>query len=165
MSQKLFKMPDQRIAQIHSYFMESQEQLCAVESCTGGLLSFWLSSSPGASSYFKGGLVSYQKEIKKWELGLSEQMMETQGLVTASFAKNMAQSIKKKWSCDWAVSVTGIAGPSLGDLGENIGKIAFSVCSPSAEKSIVKQLYGTGRQNFQYKASLFALDFLISGFK
>ena len=145
--------------------MDTKEQLCAVESCTGGLLSFWLTSLPGASAYFKAGIVTYQTELKKKELGLSDQIMKTQGLVTASIAEEMAQSVKLKWSSDWAISTTGVAGPSQGELGENVGKTAFSVCSPTSKKSIVKQLYDTRRQNFRYKASLFALDFLISEFK
>jgi len=162
---KLSKIPYERLALIHNYFMESKEQLSVVESCTGGLLSFYLTSLPGASVYFKGGIISYQKEIKKLELGFSDQIMKTQGLANAKAAQNMAQSVKLKWSSDWVISTTGIAGPALGELGENVGKIAFSVCSPHTEKSIEKQFYDKHRQNFRYKATLFALDFLISEFK
>ena len=162
---KLYQIPYQRLGMIHDYFMDTKEQLCAVESCTGGLLSFWLTALPGASSYFKAGIVTYQTEIKQKELGLSDQVMRTQGLVTESTAKNMAQSVKLKWSSDWVISTTGVAGPSQGELGENVGKIAFSICSPQQEKSALKQFYDTDRQNFRYKASLFALDFLISEFK
>jgi len=157
--------PAKKLNLIHSYFMDTKEQLSSVESCTGGLLSFWLTSSPGASSYFKGGLVTYQTEIKAKELGLSPQVMRTQGLVNTSTAQAMAQSVKKKWSLDWVLSTTGVAGPSQGDLGENVGKIACSVCYPKGQKSTLKQLYNIGRQNFMYEASLFALDFLISEFK
>jgi len=157
--------PTQKLTLIHNYFMDTKEQLCTVESCTGGLLSFWLTSFPGASSYFKAGLIAYQTEIKTKELKIFPQIMKTQGLVTATTAQLMAQSIKNKWSSDWVISTTGVAGPSQGDLGENVGKTAFSVCFPKGQKSTVKQLYGTCRQNFRYKASLFALDFLISEFK
>ena len=162
---KLSKTPYKKIAIIHDYFMDAREQICTVESCTGGLLSFWLTASPGASSYFKAGLVTYQTEIKAKELGIADQVMRTQSLITASMAQSMAQSVKKKWSSDWVISTTGAAGPSQGDLGENVGKIAFSVCSPQSQKSTVKQFYDIHRQNFRYKASLFALDFLISEFK
>ena len=58
-----------------------------------------------------------------------------------------------------------IAGPDKGERGENVGKIAICVCSPSFEKSIVKQFNDINRQVLRYKASLFALDFLISEFK
>ena len=162
---ELSKIPYKRLGLIHDYFMDTKEQICTVESCTGGLLSFWLTALPGASQYFKGGLVSYKMEIKKKELGISDQIMRVQGLTTAHMAQSMAQSVKLKWSSDWAISTTGVAGPQPGKLGENVGKIAFSVCSPHGEKSLVKQLYDTYRHNFRYKASLFALDFLISEFK
>jgi len=157
-------LPTKKLKIIHNYFMDTKEQLCSVESCTGGLLSFWLTSSPGASKYFKAGLITYQTEIKTKELGISPQIIKTQGLVTLDIAQSMAQGVKKRWSSDWVISTTGVAGPSHGDLGENVGKTAFSVCSPKAQKSTLKQLYDTSRQNFRHKASLFALDFLISEF-
>ncbi|MBC6416039.1 MAG: CinA family protein [Bdellovibrionales bacterium] len=156
------KTPFDRLEIIHAYFMSSQESLCVVESCTGGLLSFWLTALPGASKYFKGGLISYQREVKKRQLGISMQEMKIKGMVTKSFANLMTHSIKSKWLSDWAISTSGVAGPSLGDLGENVGKVAFCVSSPQVQKSALKQFYDIHRQNFQYKASLFALDFLIS---
>ena len=157
--------PFDRLKVIHAYFMDSLETLCVVESCTGGLLCFWLTSLPGASNYFKGGMVSYQTAMKEKQLGLSIQKIKTQGLVTEDCAASMARSVKLKCSSDWSISTTGVAGPSHGELGENVGKIAFSVCSPHSQKSAVKQFYDMSRQGFQYKASLFALDFLIFEFK
>ena len=151
--------------QIQNYFIKSKESLCVVESCTGGLLSFWLTSLPGASQYFKGALVSYQTDLKIQELALSPQKIEIQGLVTKDCALSMAQSIKRKFQSDWSLSTTGIAGPSKGKRAENIGKTALSICSPYSQKAFVKQFNDINRQNLRYKVSLFALDFLISEFK
>ena len=150
---------------IHKYFCDTNESLCVVESCTGGLLSFWLTEIPGASEYFKGGVIAYQKKIKIEYLRLSAQKIEQKGLVTEDCVLSMAQSVKKKFKADWALSTSGIAGPSKGERGESVGKIAFSVCSPRADKAVVKQFDDISRQNLRYKASLFALDFLTSEFK
>ena len=157
--------PKNLLKAIHKYFCDTDESLCVAESCTGGLLSFWLTEMPGASQYFKGGIVAYQKEIKVEQLGLSAQQIKQKGLVTQNCVLSMAQGVKKKFRSNWALSTSGIAGPSKGERGENVGKIAFSVCSPRAEKALVKQFNDTNRQNLRYKASLFALDFLVSEFK
>ena len=157
--------PIHLLKSIHKYFYDSGESLSVAESCTGGLLSFWLTELPGASQYFKGGITAYQTAIKVEQLGLSAQKFKQDGLVTKECVSFMAQGIKKKFKSEWALSTSGIAGPSKGERGESIGKIAFSVCSPSSEKSIVKQFNDTSRQVLRYKASLFALDFLISEFE
>ena len=159
------KEPFSLLNQIRDYFVKSGESLCVVESCTGGLLSFWLTSLPGASQYFKGALVSYQTDIKIQQLALSPQKIAIQGLVTKDCALSMAQSIRQKFQSDWSISTTGIAGPSKGKSGENIGKTAICVCSPYFQKAVLKQFNDANRQNLRYKVSIFALDFLISGFK
>ena len=150
---------------IHEYFYNSGESLAVAESCTGGLLSFWLTELPGASQYFKGGIIAYQTAVKVDQLGLPKQKIEQEGLVTENCVSFMAQSIKEKFQSEWALSTSGIAGPSKGKRAENVGKIAFSVCSPSSKKSVVKQFNDINRQALRYKAGFFALDFLISEFK
>ena len=150
---------------IQKYFYKSKESLSVAESCTGGLLSFWLTELPGSSQYFKGGITAYQTAVKVNQLGLSEQKIKQEGLVTKNCVLFMARGVKQKFHSEWALSTSGIAGPDKGERGENVGKIAICVCSPSFEKSIVKQFNDISRQALRYKASLFALDFLISEFK
>lgn len=150
---------------IHEYFCNSGASLSVIESCTGGLLSFWLTELPGSSQYFKGGITAYQTDVKVNLLGLSRQKIEQEGFVTQNCVLSMARSVKNKFQSEWSLSTSGITGPSKGKRGENVGKIAFAVCSYSSEESIVKQFNDINRQSLRYKASLFALDFLISGFK
>ena len=157
--------PIHLLKRIHRYFYDSGESLSVTESCTGGLLSFWLTELPGASQYFKGGITAYQTAGKVELLGLSVQKIKQEGLVTENCVSSMAQGIKKIFKSDWTISNSGIAGPTKGERGENVGKIAFSVCSPETQKSIVKQFNNANRQILRYKASLFALNFLISEFK
>ena len=159
------KTPTHLLKVIHKYFLESGASLSVAESCTGGLLSFWLTELAGASQYFKGGVTAYQTAVKVDLLGLSAQKIKQEGLVTENCVRLMAQGVKSRFKSDWALSTSGIVGPSKGERAENVGKIAFSACSNHSEKSIVKQFHDIGRQNLRYKASLFALDFLISEFK
>ena len=161
----MLNSPSYLLKAIHKYFCDSKESLCVAESCTGGLLSFWLTETPGASQYFKGGIIAYQTAIKVEQLGLSAQKIEQEGLVTQNCVSFMARSVKKKFKADWALSTSGIAGAAEGERGENVGKMAFSVCSPKAEKSLVKQFNDISRQALRHKAGFFALDFLISELK
>ena len=135
------------------------------ESCTGGLVCFWLTHLSGSSKYFKGGLVCYSPQVKIEHLGLSQKKIKTEGLVTKYCALSMAQGVKKFLKADWALALTGIAGPSQGELGEPVGQIAFSLVSPGAKKSLIHFFKEPKRKDIRHQASLFALDFLISGFK
>ena len=159
------EFPTLSLETVHKYFISTDKSLCVAESCTGGLLSFWLTHLPGSSKYFKGGLVSYKPEIKIEQLGLSEEKIKKEGLVTENCALSMAQGIKRLLKADWAVSITGIAGPSKGGLAEPVGKVAFSLVSPLINKSRIKHFKGPERKDIRHQAALFALDFLISELK
>lgn len=157
--------PSDSLKKIHQIFIASGESLCAAESCSGGLLSLWLTHLPGASKYFKGALISYQTEAKVGLLGLDPEKIKKEGLVTEDCARSMAQGVKNLLKADWALAITGVAGPSAGNLGEPVGKVAFSLSSPLSQKSLIKQFKGPDREDIRRQSALFALDFLISGFK
>lgn len=157
--------PLSRLKKIQNYFLSSRQSLAVAESCTGGLLGFWLSHLPGSSQYFKGGIISYQTELKIKLLGLCENQIQEKGLVTEDCALSMAQGVKKLLKSDWALSTTGIAGPALGELGEPVGKLAFGLNGPDRNKSQIEHFPGPKRQDIRHQAALFALDFLISEFK
>lgn len=157
-------IPIPSLKKVQNYFNYSGESLCLAESCTGGLLSFWLTHLPGSSKYFKGSLVSYKTEVKTSLLGLSESTIQKEGLVTEKCALSMAQGVKKLLNANWAIAITGVAGPSLGLLEEPVGKVAFSLISQKTKKSHVQQFESLNRKDTMHQAALFALDFLISEF-
>ena len=157
--------PIEALNTIHKYFIDTKKSLCVVESCTGGLLSYWLTHLPDSSKYFKGALVAYQTELKINHLEMSAEKIKKEGLVTKDCALSMAQSVRKLLKADYAVAVTGVAGPSKGFLGEAVGKVAFSVSSEFINKSSIKQFKCLERKDIRHQATFFALDFLISGFK
>ena len=159
------EFPLHSLKKIHKYFTNSEKSLCAAESCTGGLLSFWLTHLPGSSKYFKGALVSYKTEIKIAQLGLEPEKIKKEGLATKHCALSMAQGVKRLLKADWALSVTGIAGPDKGDLGEPVGTVAFSLISDFSSKSSIQKFKGPERKDIRHQSALFALDFLISELK
>lgn len=95
---------------LREIFLETGESLSVMESVTGGLLSDAITSMPGVSSFFKGGLVAYQDEIKA-RFGVSDLLIRQYGAVSPQVAAEMAAASRKLFGSDWGISTTGVAGP------------------------------------------------------
>lgn len=101
----------------------NEETLGTAESCTGGRIAQAIISVPGASSYFKGGIVSYTNEVKESLLGVSHQVLEEQTAVSEEVARQMVVGACKALNCTYAISVTGVAGPTGGTAAIPVGTI------------------------------------------
>jgi len=154
------------------------KKLCSVrrwtigtaESCTGGLLAAMITSEAGVSSFFKGSVVSYDAHVKADILRVPHSLMDVLGEVSVPVAKAMAQGARAALKCDWAVSVTGIAGPTGGTPDKPVGTVCFSVAGPAFELSVEKLFKPAAdekniRQDIQRQATLFAFDFLLSAMR
>ena len=136
------------------------------ESCTGGLLSSWVSAHPGVSRLFAGAVVSYARSVKSDVLGVPVSLMQAHGEVSLPVALAMAKGARKALSCDWSVSITGIAGPSGGSIEKPVGTVCFAVAGPSFEHQVLKVFAASGgRKDIQQQAALFAFEFLLSAMR
>lgn len=109
--------------QIQEALYENNETLGTAESCTGGRIAEAIISIPGASKYFKGGVVSYTNDVKQRLLHVSAQVLEEQTAVCEEVAKQMVQGACEALQCDYAISATGIAGPGGGTPDIPVGTI------------------------------------------
>ena len=105
--------------------------LCTAESCTGGRIAALLTSVPGSSEYFRGGVVSYQTEIKSLVLGVPSSLIETYGVVSAETADAMRECACRLLEADLAITITGYAGPTGGTDADPVGTVYVSVGTPT----------------------------------
>lgn len=133
--------------------------VCTAESCTGGTISQMLTSVPGASHYFPGGVVTYSYESKIRELGVSAQTLETFGAVSEETVIAMAEGAQRKFGTHFSVSVSGIAGPDGGTPDKPVGTVWMAISGPNGTVA-QKQLFGDNRERNIERSALTALNML-----
>ncbi|MGB7567160.1 MAG: CinA family protein [Chitinivibrionales bacterium] len=102
--------------------------LAVAESCTGGMLGAAITSIPGSSAYFKGGVIAYSNEIKEKVLGVPVSLLETKGAVSAEVAEAMAEGAIKLCGSSCGIAVSGIAGPDGGSADKPVGLVCIGIC-------------------------------------
>ncbi|HEY3185070.1 MAG TPA: CinA family nicotinamide mononucleotide deamidase-related protein [Gaiellaceae bacterium] len=130
--------------------------LATAESCTGGLVAARLTSVPGSSDVFLGGVVAYADEVKVRELGVPEQLLREHGAVSAEVAAAMARGARERLCADVAVSVTGIAGPGGGTAEKPVGLVYLHASGPMGERA-VDFTFGHDRETVRARATATAL--------
>lgn len=108
------------------------------ESCTGGLIAARLTDVPGASEVFLGGIVSYSNAVKRSHLNVTQEVLETSGAVSAACACQMAEGVCTALGADWAVSVTGIAGPGGATPTKPVGLVYIGVAGRGAATQAIE---------------------------
>jgi PncC family amidohydrolase len=95
--------------------LETQKlNMAAAESCTGGLLSSWITAEPGVSSVFSGSVVSYSNFAKENILGVHHESIQSSGVVSEVVVREMARGARDIFKVSWTVAITGVAGPTGG---------------------------------------------------
>jgi len=133
--------------------------LGAAESCTGGLVAARLTSVPGASDVFRGGVVAYENDVKLAPLGVAQETLAAHGAVSAETAAAMAEGARTSLRTDVAVAVTGIAGPGGGTPEKPVGLVHLCAAGPGRE--LARELHLPGdREAIRRRATAAALHLL-----
>ena len=109
--------------EIQQILYDNGKTLGTAESCTGGRIAEAIIAVPGASNYFKGGVISYTDEIKENLLGVDKKVLEEKTAVSEEVAKLMVSGACKALNVDYAISATGVAGPGGGTIENPVGTI------------------------------------------
>lgn len=135
-------------------------RVATAESCTGGNIARLITSVPGASAYFMGGVVAYANEVKINALGVSPEDLQKYGAVSEAVAKQMAAGVRKLTGADYAVSTTGVAGPDGGTKEKPVGTVWIGVAGPQGAYAQEFHFSATRERNVA-KASAKALEILL----
>ena len=117
------------------------DTLATAESITGGLLAGFLTGVPGASAVYLGGVVSYASAVKMDLLQIPDDVIETDGVVSARCAEAMASGLRKLIGTTYALSTTGVAGPESQE-GKPVGTVYVGLSGPDGTRSVALDLDG-----------------------
>lgn len=143
-------------ARVVRVFAERGKTLGTAESLTGGMIAASVAGVSGASAVLMGGIVSYDPRVKRELLGVSQEIIDTVGVVSRPCAAQMAQGAQKALGVDVAVSATGVAGPTGGTPQTPVGTVFIGVCGPAGTR--VDECHFTGdRQSVREQSAAHAL--------
>ncbi len=156
----LFSEDERSIAEIVLDLARSRGlSLATAESCTGGLVAARLTSVPGSSDVFRGGVVAYSNDVKEGELGVPRTILEEHGAVSAEAAHAMADGARERLGADLAISVTGVAGPGGGTESKPVGLVYLHAVGPDGAEARRIDLPGD-REMVRGRATAAALHLL-----
>ncbi|HTD97971.1 MAG TPA: competence/damage-inducible protein A [Mucilaginibacter sp.] len=144
---------------ILNYMAERELTLSTAESCTGGYIAHLITQHAGSSKVFFGGAVSYSYELKESILGVKNETLWQRGAVSEETVTEMVEGALLNFKSDYAIAVTGIAGPDGGTPEKPVGTVWIGVAS--AEKTVVRKfLFGNKRQQNIERTAIAALNML-----
>jgi nicotinamide-nucleotide amidase len=138
---------------------EKKLTLSIAESCTGGKIAQTLTAIPGSSQYFIGSIVCYHKDVKKELLDVKPATIDKYSVVSAEVAREMAKGALKAMRTDYAIAVTGNAGPTSDDTDEAVGVVFIAVASKEHVR-VEKFNFGQPREKVIDRAVVKSLEML-----
>ncbi|MEC4985800.1 MAG: competence/damage-inducible protein A [Oscillatoria sp. PMC 1068.18] len=171
--QDCFGADDDTLASVvGNLLLEAGQTIGVAESCTGGGLGAMLTEVPGSSSYFWGGIIAYDNQVKIRLLGVNEADLVKEGAVSATVAEQMAFGVQKQLGVSWGIAITGVAGPGGGTESKPVGLVYVGLAAPdgtveSLELRLGKErdwakpsALGGDRSLIRYFSASYALDHL-----
>jgi nicotinamide-nucleotide amidase len=129
---QIYGFDDEEIAAVVVRLLTDRRKTLAVaESCTGGCIAHCVTNVPGASAVFPGGYVTYSNELKRKCLGVRAETLAAHGAVSEAVAREMAEGARRETGADYALAVTGIAGPGGGTTDKPVGTVFIALAGES----------------------------------
>ena len=144
---------------VSEWLRRRRQTLATAESCTGGLISTRLTDVAGASGVFMGGVVSYSNQAKESILGVPHELLVRHGAVSEEVARAMAAGARDRLGANWAIGITGIAGPTGGTPEKPVGLVHWAVAGPGVTRTAQRVFPGNRSIIREWSANA-ALDLL-----
>ena len=151
------KEPDSLEKIVAELLLKNNKTIALAESCTGGYISHLITSIAGSSAFYRGGIIPYHNANKNELLGVDNSIFEKHGAVSEQCVLAMAKGVRVKFNSDFAIAVSGIAGPSGGTDEKPVGLVWIAVATPT-EIFAEKFQFGTDRNRNIRMTALAALN-------
>lgn len=147
------------IAHLIKVLESAGKKVTFAESCTGGLLSYYLIRESGASTVFEGGVVTYSNRLKSSWIAVEESTLERHGAVSLETVSEMSEGILEVSGADFAIAVSGVAGPDGGSPDKPVGTVCIAVRSKT--RAAVEQFQFDGDRNYIQEQSVYNAIFML----
>ncbi len=144
---------------------EQGKTVTTAESCTGGWVAKVLTDISGSSDYFKRGFVTYSNEAKHQMIGVKDESLQRYGAVSQQVVTEMATGALQEASADFAVSVSGIAGPGGGSVEKPVGTVWFGFAQKQADQTVFvttqHRVFQGNRNEVRFQSTVYILETLL----
>ena len=135
----------------------NKQTITTAESCTGGLVASMITKMSGSSDIFNGSIVTYSNKIKNQELNVKNETLENYGAVSFEVVNEMLDGVIKKFDANFAIAISGIAGPNGATKNKPVGTIVIGLGNSNNDKIVATYNFSGSREEVQIQASKRAL--------
>lgn len=156
---------ENELIEFQNLLREHNKTITTAESCTGGLIASIITKIAGSSDIFKGAVVTYSNEIKTQELHVKKETLNRYGAVSIQVVDEMLEGVIKKFNADFAIAVSGIAGPNGGSETKPVGTVVIGIMGKNIEKDIEICHFNGTRNEVQEASAKYSLKKLFNFFQ
>jgi len=139
--------------ELQNLLTKRKETITTAESCTGGLIASMITEISGSSNIFRGSVVTYCNEIKEQELNVKKETMIQNGVVSLEVVKEMLLGVIRKFDANYAIAVSGVAGPNGGTIAKPVGTVVIGVMSCDGREHIAIYNFKGNRKEIQLQSA------------
>uniref|UniRef100_UPI0040483B46 CinA family protein n=1 Tax=Aliarcobacter sp. TaxID=2321116 RepID=UPI0040483B46 len=151
--------------ELQNLLKENNLTITSAESCTGGLVASMITKISGSSEIFNGSIVTYSNRIKNQELNVKNETLEQHGAVSEQVVSEMLAGVIKKFDADFAIAISGIAGPNGGTKNKPVGTVVIGLSNKISEEFVSTFIFKGSREEIQIQAAKTALKEILKFIK
>lgn len=153
---------NQDMIKLQNILKKQNKTITCAESCTGGLVSYLITQVSGSSEIFNGSIVSYSNEVKNNQLKVEKLILKNYGAVSFEVVKQMLSGAREKFSANYAIAISGIAGPNGGSKEKPVGTVIIGILVDTEEYLIEEYHFKGTRNEVQIQAAKSSLKKLLN---
>ena len=145
------------MSKLQTLLRANKQTITAAESCTGGLVASMITKLSGSSDIFNGSIVTYSNKIKNQELNVKNETLDKYGAVSCEVVQEMLDGVIDKFEADFAIAISGIAGPNGGTKNKPVGTVVIGISNSNNHKIVNVYNFNGSREEVQIQAAKHSL--------